>query len=209
MIVNTKTYEQLPFCEKEILRYAGCKTAGDEILSLMHSCIDEVKSALSYKVCWCELDVKVCDSACDFGVFKTNSQDLAKFLERETYVTLFGATIGVEIDRLISKYGRISPGRALILQAIGAQQIEALCDAFCKELGLDVRFSPGYGDLPLSVQKDIFNVLSCQKRIGLYLNDSMIMSPSKSVTAFARAGAKTFNKCSQCIKNDCIFRGGI
>ena len=209
MIVNTKIYEQLPFCEKEILRYAGCTSADDEILSLLHSCIDEVKPILSYKVCWCGLDVDVCDSSCDFGIFNTNSQDLAKFLKGETQVTLFGATIGIDIDRLISKYGRISPARALMIQAIGAQQIEALCDTFCEELGLNVRFSPGYGDLPLPMQKDIFNTLSCQKSIGLYLNDSMVMSPSKSVTAFAKAGMKISNKCTQCAKNDCIFRGVI
>ena len=177
MIVNTKTYEQLPFCEKEILRYAGCKSADDEILSLLHSCIEEVKSSLSYKVCWCELDVNVCGSICDFGIFKANSQDLAKFLEGKTYVTLFGATIGIDIDRLITKYGRISPARALMIQAIGAEQIETLCDTFCEEFGLNVRFSPGYGDLLLSVQKDIFNVLSCQKNIGLYLNDSQNLLP--------------------------------
>jgi hypothetical protein len=209
MIVNTKTYEQLPFCEKEILRYAECMSADDETLSLMHTCIDEVKSALSYKVCWCELDVKVCGSVCDFGIFNTNSQDLAKFLKDESRITLFGATIGIDIDRLITKYGRISPARALMLQAIGAEQIENLCDTFCEEFRLNVRFSPGYGDLPLPVQKDIFNTLSCQKRIGLYLSDSMVMSPSKSVTAFAKAGIKTSSKCTQCAKNDCIFRGGI
>ena len=78
-----------------------------------------------------------------------------------------------------------------MMQAIGAERIEALCDAFCddmeKEMGVSLRprFSPGYGDLPLSVQKDIISLLEAPKRIGLSLNDSLLMSPTKSVTAFA------------------------
>ena len=76
------------------------------------------------------------------------------------------------------------------MQALGAERIEALCDAFCdsliseKGVLLRPRFSPGYGDLPLEVQKDIFSLLECHKRIGVSLNESLLMSPSKSVTAF-------------------------
>ena len=45
--------------------------------------------------------------------------------------------------------------------------------------------SPGYGDLALDVQKDIFALLDCERQIGLTLGDSLLMSPGKSVTAFA------------------------
>jgi cobalamin-dependent methionine synthase I len=50
-------------------------------------------------------------------------------------------------------------------------------------MALRPRFSPGYGDLPLELQTNLFKVLDCQHFIGLTLNDSMLMSPSKSVTA--------------------------
>ena len=76
-----------------------------------------------------------------------------------------------------------------MFQALGAERIESLCDTFCNdmnnELGvrLKPRFSAGYGDLPLEVQKDIFRVLDCPRKIGLTLNDSLLMSPTKSVTA--------------------------
>ena len=87
------------------------------------------------------------------------------------------------------KYSKISPSKALMFQALGAERIESLCDTFCNdmnnELGvrLKPRFSAGYGDLPLEVQKDIFRVLDCPRKIGLTLNDSLLMSPTKSVTA--------------------------
>ena len=61
------------------------------------------------------------------------------------------------------------------------------CDIFNNELKethvTRPRFSPGYGDFPLEFQKDIFNLLSPNKRIGLTLNNSLLMSPTKSVTA--------------------------
>lgn len=208
MIINTKTYEQLPFCEKEILRYSGCKSSDSEVISLMRSCIEEVSNSLSYKVCWCALSVKTSDDLCDFGDFCVKSKDLSKYLGNSSNIILMAATIGVSIDRLITKYSRLSPSRALMMQAIGAERIETLCDAFCHEFNCGTRFSPGYGDLPLLVQKDIFRILNCEKKIGLYLSDSLLMTPSKSVTAFAKAGV-THNKCTDCAKTDCEYRGAI
>ena len=209
-MIITKTYNEPPFCEKEILRYASCRDEDENVLSLIYSCIDEVRKKLSYKVCYGEFDV---------DYFKIKSEMFSKNLKNCSEVIVFAATVGIEIDRLIAKYGRISPSRALIFQAIGAERIEALCDTFCKELAnekkmnLSPRFSPGYGDLPLSVQKYIFDVLDCSKHIGLTLNDSLLMSPSKSVTAFVglsnNKNIEINNKCTLCDKTDCAYRGAI
>lgn len=208
-----KVYNSLPFCEKEILRYAGCKTATDEVIKLLRECLDEVTSKLSYKVCYCELPIKSNDNICDFEVFSLKSEALSKNLSGCEKAIIFAATVGVEIDRLISKYGRISPAKALMFQAIGASQIETLCDTFCDDLNLsNPRFSPGYADLPLTAQKEIFVLLDCPKKIGLSLTDSMLMSPSKSVTAIvgiSKDKNKKINKCTLCDKTDCVFRGAI
>lgn len=189
-VILNKTYAPPLFCEKEILRYAGCKSADSETQKLLSDCINEAKDILTYKVCYRELPVSVSGDVCDFGAFRAQSQNLAKNLDGCRRIILFGATVGVGIDRLIAKYSRLSPARALMLQAIGAERIEALCDAFCEDIqntlkvALKPRFSPGYGDLLLDTQKDIFALLDCSKQIGLTLNDSLLMSPSKSVTAF-------------------------
>lgn len=188
--IITKTYKEPPICEKEILRYAGCKCADVETLSFLHACINEVRDKLSYNVCYRELPVSADSFTCDFGCFSVKSQHLAKTLKDCKSAIVFSATVGVGIDRLIAKHTRLSPAKALMLQAIGSERVEALCDAFCEDVKqertviLRPRFSPGYGDLPLSVQKDIFCVLECPKRIALSLNDSLLMSPTKSVTAF-------------------------
>ena len=216
-VILLKNYTQPPFCEREILRYAGCKAADSEIAMLLESCMAEAKDKFTYKVCYRLLPVTVDGDWCDFGVFRLKSQNLAVNLQNCKKVLLFAATVGVEIDRLIARYGRLSPSKALLFQALGAERIEALCDCFCKDMeeemqiSLRSRFSPGYGDLSLTAQKDIFAVLDCGRQIGLSLNDSLLMSPSKSVTAFAGISEgeskQLSSKCSVCSKTDCAFRG--
>lgn len=188
--VLTKTYFDLPFNKKEILRYADCKDLSPEIEMLLDACIEEATKTLSYKVCYCILPINISGNTIDFGAFKVNSEKLTINLKDCEKAVLFGATLGTDIDRIIMKYGKLSPTKALFFQAIGATMIETLCDEFCKDIkaelnvNLKPRFSPGYGDLDLSCQKSIFKLLNCSKNIGLTLNDSLLMSPTKSVTAF-------------------------
>ena len=107
-----------------------------------------------------------------------------------------------------------------MMQAIGAERIESLCDVFCEELSQELqeegyltsRFSPGFGDLPLTIQHDVFRVLDCSRKIGLTLNESLLMSPSKSVTAFAgisRCRQSTSHDCSLCSLKACEYRRNI
>ena len=187
--ILTKTYSAPPIDEKEILRYAG-GIDDDNTIKLLNECINEVLDCITYKVCYCELPVKTNGDLCDFGLFNVQSKNLTINLSGCNSVIIFGATIGIGIDRLITKYSHISPAKALMLQAFGAERIEALCDDFCKDIQntlkiqLKPRFSAGYGDLPLDTQKQIFSLLNLPKNIGLTLNDSLLMSPTKSVTAF-------------------------
>ena len=100
---------------------------------------------------------------------------------------LFAATVGLELDRLIARAQSGAPARALLLQAIGAERIEALADAVggptpgrtrrSAALAVRPRFSPGYGDLPLALQREIFAALDCPRRIGLTLGGSLLMTP--------------------------------
>ena len=184
-----KSYPQTPPDFSEAIRYAGGGES-EEILSLAKSCAKEIEGKLRGAVCYTILDVKIDREICDFGEFKVSSKNLARNLSGADRAILFGATVGVEIDRLIAKYSAIAGARAVMLGGLGGERIEALCDSFCedmeKELGVKLkpRFSPGYGDLDIYLQKDIFRVLDCPRRIGLCLTESMLMSPSKSVTAF-------------------------
>ncbi|WP_405728756.1 Vitamin B12 dependent methionine synthase activation subunit [Anaerotignum sp.] len=216
-MIYTKSYPVPNWNERECLRYAGAnpKAVSPEERALFEACRAEAENKLTYKVCWGRFPVKRTENSLDFGFLQTESKALRKNLEGCEEVIVFAATIGLEIDRLIRRYTSLSPAKALFFQAIGAERIESLCDAFCDELkgeGLQLRprFSPGYGDLPLELQKDVFRVLDCPRKIGLSLNESLLMSPSKSVTAIIGIGEgkiEVKNKCSTCQKADCAYRG--
>ncbi|MBQ8208483.1 MAG: Vitamin B12 dependent methionine synthase activation subunit [Clostridia bacterium] len=186
--IREETFSEPEISRREIIRYAGGGEDSGEFSALIDSCLAEALPMLSYKVCYRSFSYAETEQGLDFGFAKVKSEALSKNLRGCDKILLFAATVGIGIDRLIMKYGRISPARALIMQALGAERIEALCDAFCSELenkGLAPRprFSPGYGDLPLEFQKDIFAALDCHRKIGLTLSSSLLMSPTKSVTA--------------------------
>ena len=50
------------------------------------------------------------------------------------------------------------------------------------------RYSPGYGDLPLSVQPALLDALDAGRRLGVTLTESLLMVPMKSVTAVVGIG---------------------
>ena len=186
-VVFVKGYDLPPINKREALRYAGVRSLDEcssELICRLNEAISIIDGKLSPRVCYCELDI----SECDFGC----SLDIKKNLRNSRSVIFFAATLGVELDRLISKYGIISPATALLIGALGNERIEALCDCFNDEMreikllggeSLRPRFSAGYGDLPLEYQKNIFALLDPPSHIGLTLNESYLMSPTKSVTA--------------------------
>lgn len=193
-MVYRKTYASLPIDKDTIYRFCGYRTAPDsESEKLISECIGELQSKLSYKLCYTVLPLSIDKADIIFPSFKVKSESLAKNLDSCKCVILFAATVGLETDRYIERYSSLSPVRSLIYGSVGSAQIEVLCDRFCADmeeeygkhgLFLRPRFSAGYGDLPLEVQKDIFSLLDCHRKIGLTLNQSMLMSPSKSVSAF-------------------------
>lgn len=201
-MVYVKTYKEPPINMKEILRYAGVRGDAPELEPIISECLKEARDKLVYKVCYCEFPVVCRGGTLDLGFVQTDSEALKKNLSGCGSIVLFAATVGIELDRLIARYKTLSESKALIFQAIGAERIESLCDAFNLEivkqksaeaLSTRPRFSPGYGDLPLKVQEDIFRVLDCPRKIGLSLNKSLLMSPSKSVTAIIGISQKSYN----------------
>lgn len=186
--VFVKTYTDVPLNKKEILRYA--KTANDDVavLDMLDKCIAESKNGFTYKVCYAQTDITVSGNTVDLGFTEVNSADLAKNLKNCKKAVIFAASVGLDIDRLIIKNNTLSPAKAVLFQAIGSERVESLCDIFNDEIKEKYgktrpRFSAGYGDLKLEMQKDIFAFLDCGKKIGISLGENLLMTPSKSVTA--------------------------
>ena len=214
--VEVKTYSGAPVNYNEVLRYSGAKKSDENLKKLIDDCLSECEKekAINFAACYTETPVTVKDDETDFTVFALKSTNLATALRGAKSALIFACTIGMGIDRLIKKYSEINPVKALVLQALGAERVETFIDLFIADyekvngVKLSPRFSAGYGDLPLAAQTDIFTLLTPQKHLGLTLNDSLLMSPSKSVTAFAGVNGycEDNSGCKNCGKTDCGFR---
>ena len=190
--VYTKRYDAPVVDLGEALRYAGVREETAELRALLEECLAEMGDQLRYKICYTTLPVSDRGKILGLGSVFCESEHLCRHLANCEKAVVFAATVGVAPDRLVMKYGHLSPTKALLCQALATERIEALCDVFCQELkceaaweGAEItgRFSPGYGDLSVVGQRDIFRLLDCSRRIGLSLGESLLMSPTKSVTA--------------------------
>lgn len=186
--VLTESFFSPKINRREILRYAGIMS--DFEPDGLDECIKQAENVLTYRVCYNFFDIEEQNGMLDLGFAQTMSNDLKKALNGCTGLVLFAASVGVGIESLIIKNRKLSPSKALLFDAIGSERVESLCDVFCGKICQDnpdkkfrPRFSPGYGDFPLTVQNKIFAALNPEKNIGVTLNNSLLMSPSKSVTA--------------------------
>ena len=182
---------EIPFDEKEILRYAMLPSFAPKPEELpLQECLKAAKGAAQCRAVWRRYLLVRDGDTLDLGFAKTDSRDLKKHLEGCGEILLFACTAGAETDRRIARAKLLSPARGLLMHAIGAQQVEGGCDRLCARLAqqfpdrqLTDRFSPGYGDLTLEMQRDVMAALDCGRTIGITLTDCLLMTPSKSVTA--------------------------
>ena len=182
---------EIPFDEKEILRYALMPSTAPALDGLpLEECLKAARSAVRCRAVWQRYPLEWGGDELDLGFAKTASRHLRRHLEGCAEILLFACTAGSEIDRRINREKLVSPVRGLLMSAIGSQQVEGACDRLCNLLAAEhpekqlvTRYSPGYGDLPLEIQKDVFRALDCERSIGVTLTESLLMQPSKSVTA--------------------------
>ena len=211
--VFVNAYLPPSFDKKEVLRYAGCKETDEGVEALLNECLEECETVFTYRVCY-----RVFEKDEFLKIFGGGSKALGKNLGGCAYAVAFAATVGLPIDRLIAKYASVRAVKSLLFQAIGAERIEALCDLFCEDIKARARekgfftrprFSPGYGDFPLQTQTALLQALDASRKLGLSLTESLLMTPTKSVTAVVGLSDKEgFVKkaCENCLKSDCELR---
>lgn len=213
---------------REIYRYMGYRGAEPDenikrmTVEVLEKLIGAIEPKNIYKLYDCQIDkdtIELYDAERNGMELTVQSNNLADNLRQCEKVVLIAATLGIGADKLLNKYEVLNMARASIAQACGAACIEAYCDILQQHIGLQAadkgffmrpRFSPGYGDLPLETQRGIFRTLECTKRIGLTLTESLLMYPTKSVTAFIGLTTNAYGchvkKCSQCSNIGCEFR---
>lgn len=206
--------------EKEILRYMGQRGRADGITeALVAEVVPLTLEKAVPKGAFVVKKVAVADSAVYIDEVKISSQNLSKNLSGCESVILFALTSGARIDRLIGAHSALSPAKALAISATATAITEKYADVICKELKeyykssalyLRPRFSPGYGDFSLEFQDYIITQTDATRRCGIALTDTMMLTPSKSVTGII--GISSHNSgcvlsgCEACTKTDCRYR---
>ena len=194
---------------KEVERYLGFKgvTEIDENISkTIDECIEEMNAEINPKFTYKTFPIhwkfsykfipeenrKEKHTSCEFEGIQVESGNLLKNLDGCSEIVMLAVTLGSVPDMLVRKAEVRDMMKAYTFQAVGAAMAEAWCneinDRIIKEAGerglhARPRFSPGYGDFPLEVQKDFERILEMPKTIGVTLSDSLLMTPTKSITA--------------------------
>ncbi len=171
----------------EALRYMGVKEADESTLEMLAKCEEEAKKYAEPRAVYLETPITLKDSEIDFGFMKVKSRNLAKNLEGCSDAHVFVATIGLGVERQFKRISAKSQAKAMVYSATCSALVESFCDYVNSELArgkeTKPRFSCGYGDFCLEHQADILKATEATKRLGVYLTDSYMMVPVKTVTA--------------------------
>ena len=180
--------------KSEILRYLGYRGTGltERIEEDLRRGVEIANGILRpaavwkiYSLDYAEEGIKLNTTDC---VLKGES--IKKHLKEADRCALLCVTLGRDFDEEVDRLMVKEPGLGVILNSCGIQAVEKLADSLQREidervapLKTGVRFSPGYGDLPLETQGDFIRLLNTEKTVGVRLNENYLMNPLKSVTA--------------------------
>ena len=211
---------------KRYMGYHGIAEVTPEIEAKIKEAVDRVSTMSHPRLLIKEYPVTVTEKTVTIHAeseeVTLESESLCRNLSGCLRALLLAATIGPSCDMLVRRASVTSACEASIYQACGAAAIESFLDSENDRLKreyeadglyLRPRFSPGYGDLKLEHQKDWFRLLDISKQIGIELTDSLLMMPTKSVTAIIGIGGdvrqKNCSGCSGCnMRSTCEFSEG-
>ena len=179
----------------EIFRYLGYRGISPDaaVRSEIDGCVEKLQEVMTPVSAVRIFDAAVEGDCVTVGDLSIDSRDFARDMKGCTRCAMLSATIGLGVDRLIKRAELTSMLHASIYQAAGAAFIETYVDIVNDRIYREARqegyccrprFSPGYGDLSLSLQLDFERILEMKKNLGIALTDTLLMIPSKSVTAF-------------------------
>ena len=173
----------------EVVRYLG--TASDAATeALVREVAAELEQAVQPRFTYRVLPVQAEAEGASVGTIRLPGAMSARMLGSAERAAILVCTLGAGFETLLRATEARDMARAVVLDACGSAYVEAGCDAAESEIAarfpgmyLTDRFSPGYGDLPLSVQPELLAQTDARRRLGITLTGSMLMVPSKSVTA--------------------------
>lgn len=201
-----------PLNRKEAVRYLGDSRVAmnAEMEHLLDVCEEEVLKASAPKYLYKEKDLP-CPEIMLGG-------DIVEHLAGCHKAILLCATLGAEVDRLLRITQVTDMSKAVVMDALASVAIEQVCAKFDEwvaeqypDLFQTFRFSPGYWDYPIEMQKYFLSELDAPKKIGLTTNGTFLLMPTKSVTAVMGLSEteppKRKRGCASCnLKGNCNYR---
>lgn len=221
-----KINSELNISFDEVLRYTGFnnelhKLDDDMILKIQKN-IDLVKKTIRPRaVVSAAINIEEINEAIMAGgTLLLSGSDIKAHLKNCHSIIIMGTTLGNEIDALIRRMEVSDMSDAVILDAASNVAIEEFSsnyeDAIRDEIRLEnkyltMRYSPGYGNLPINIQSELVRVIDGTRKIGLTVTPSHIMIPRKSVTSIMGvADIDVKGKlagCANCVMKDkCVYR---
>lgn len=209
--------------QSEVKRYAGIRKGGEQEFPesyVKEACMEVQLAAVPKGIYqWYDYDA-ACHTVLSNPPLTLEGTSIQKHLEKSTRVCVLGVTIGEGVEQRSSqlfKEGNYTVGMLVDSAATTAveqvaDQVNALVNKEAHKLGYQTtwRFSPGYGNWPIEVQKDLAAIIHTDE-IGLSVTETSMLFPRKSVTAIIglmpeNGAIETKRGCSSCGKLDCPSR---
>ena len=119
--------------------------------------------------------------------FALEGNSITTHLDGCKSILVCSATLGESFDRLLRRVQLESMSEALLLDREASKLIEKFCNEKDSQIlrgfnHVTARYSPGYGDFPLSANRSIIQALGASTKIGLCVTDDYILTPQKSIT---------------------------
>lgn len=177
--------------KEEAARYMGVKGEPDPaVKDILDRYEPIVRKQLRPNFVYRETDLVFAEDCVIVGGIRMTGNSVREHLKNCKRAVIFAATVSGEADKLIRQTAVTDMAAALAVDCLCSAAVEQVCNSVEDIIFSKVdapyrtwRFSPGYGDLPISVQKDFLMALNAQRRIGLTVTESCLLLPSKSVTA--------------------------
>ncbi len=159
----------------------------------------------------------------NFRIFKTNEikniligEDIKLYVKDSNEVAVFIVTLNVDVDKRLRVLEKTDKLAYIVYDKVCSHYIEDKAEELQTEISKELlknnrymlsRFSTGYGDFPIDVNKDIVNITNAN-RLGVFLTDKNMFMPSKTISGIIASGdsVKSFNFCKTCnITDKCEY----
>ena len=203
---------------KDALRYMGYGTRepDSQTFALLDKCEKELLRTIDGKYVYRVfplVDGQIPDSE-----FYLEGNSIKNHLSGCSEAIFLCATLSDAVDRLIRVKQISSMAEAVVVDALASAAVEQVCDFAENEIMHNFpafehtwRFGLGYGDFPLEGQSKFLDILDAPKRIGVCVNESLLLTPTKSVTCIIGLGhdlsKERMKRCDMCsLGGNCTFR---